>query len=274
MRLWFNQVYAIWPLIAGISYLIVACAVVEWWIVRLRRLSDHQLKLADFAWICTSAIQLAFLLLSAREAALKERIDAAEGQSATIHEFYTNKMRVGTDECLNGGWPAGAVKGKSYRENGDMVTEACRGVSSMLNYIGQLFDDTQLWRYPPSVETAVAWEKRYQDVFVRDFDHELMYGFISPQPRPIDALTQEAKSEFEAYGQKLVALKHEAGQAAFEKAFVHKLGRIGLFWPVVVATSVAFSFGKARIAMREVKHVHQTAHETLKEPEDLESTFE
>jgi hypothetical protein len=224
---------------------------VDWWVVRRRALSDYYLKVVDFAWVCASAIELVFLLLAARESLLVDRINVAEARSATIREAYYNKMRTGTDECMAGTWPPGAVKGKSYTENGNFVTEACTGVSAALDFFGRFFDDTPLWRYPASLETAEKFSAAYEQVFVGDFNHLFETGWA--KPRAIDALTVKAKNEFAAAAQAIVANKQFAGRAQLEKELVHDVAAVGMYWPLVAATALAFSIGKARVELREAK---------------------
>jgi hypothetical protein len=248
---------AIWPLTAGLVYFALLCVAVEIWVVRRRRLTEYQLRLVDVAWASTSAIQLAFLILSVREGTLRDAVDRAEGHSAAIRQAYREKMRVGTEECMAGTWPRGAVKGLSYRENGNMVTDACAGVSSLLDYSGRFFDDDELWRRSPSVDSAALWESRYADTFVTDFGRRFTHLF--DPPRRLDPLTVRAKAELETQARSLVSLKWEAGRTAFAKGIVHTLASFGVYWPIAVAMSLAFSLGKSRIALQDARRKREPA---------------
>jgi hypothetical protein len=65
-------------------------------------------------------------------------------RSNVIRQRYVEKMQVGSDQCMAGNWPQSAKKGKSYAENGYMVTPECSGVSGLLNFSGRFFHQDDL----------------------------------------------------------------------------------------------------------------------------------
>ncbi|HUC10471.1 MAG TPA: hypothetical protein VL985_08595, partial [Stellaceae bacterium] len=185
---------ALWPLAAAVTYFIVVYLLVDRAIVRKKLLNDYQLKAIDLAWVWVSATQLAFLVLSVREGVLRDRISSYETQSAAVRDTYLDKTKDGTSQCMAGTWPAGAIKGKSYQENGNRVTEACTGVSGALDLFSGFFRDEQLWRYPPSPTTAAKFEKAYDSAFGSGFAQA--FARLWTPPRAIDQLALEAKDQF------------------------------------------------------------------------------
>jgi hypothetical protein len=196
---------AILPIVVGVTYFITVYFCVEIWIVRGARLSDYRGKVIDLIWVCTSAVSLSFLLLNLRETSLRDRINNDEASSLAIRQAYVRKMQTGTDDCMAGNWPKGAKSGKSYHENGNMVTEACAGVSL---FLGRFFQDDNMWRDQPSIQNASRFSDVFEQVFGSGFP-DIVLNAWNP-PRPLDALTLEAKKELAASASNVLGWKKDA----------------------------------------------------------------
>jgi len=235
---------AILPIAIGLSYFVSVYVCVEIWIVRRAWLSEYRGKIIDLIWVCTSAVSLAFLLLSLRETSLRDRMNTDEASSLEVRQAYVHKMQTGTEDCMAGIWPKGAIKGKSYSENGNLVTDACSGVSFLLNVAGRFFNDDNLWRDRPTLQNASEFSRVFDEVFGSGFSDIFAHGWTVH--RPIDNLTFEAKTELSAWAKDVVAWKRDAAEANFEFKVVHAISGYGFLWPFALASALAFRLGKAR----------------------------
>ncbi|MEX5220015.1 MAG: toll/interleukin-1 receptor domain-containing protein [Nitrospira sp.] len=196
--------------------------------------------------IGAGVLQAVFVALWIYVGFLEARIARSEAQGTGLRDAYIAKMQVGSDQCMAGIWPEGSVKGPSYAENGHMVTELCSGVSGSLNYFGRLFDDEQIWRLPPSRETAARFATVYDDTFNRSFEPYLRSGWTKPLSEAALTLASRAQAELAIQGQQIVALKQAAGSAADRLQFLQPIVTLGKFWTLMVVAAIVVWLGRGR----------------------------
>jgi hypothetical protein len=193
---------------------------------------------------------------------LQDKLSVDEAKSATLRTNYLEKMRTGTDECMAGIWPEGAVKGRSYLENNSRVTDACSGVSLLLNHVGRFFGDEELWRLQPSLQTSAKFSKRYTEVFKANAQdifnghrEEMLRatGNVSETAYRFGAvalsLAEKARDELATQAQNLVAHKQSAGEAAERLATFQTLTRVGLYWTTIVGLGIVLWFARGAISL-------------------------
>lgn len=198
--------------------------------------------------IGAGALQAVFVALWIYVGFLEARIAQSQAQATGLRDMYIAKMQVGSDQCMAGIWPEGSVKGPSYAENGHTVTKLCSGVSGSLNYFLRLFDDEQIWRLPPSRETAARFATVYDDTFNRSFEPFLRSSWTEPLSETALTLARRAQAEFAVQGQQIVALKHAAGLAADRLQFLQPIVTFGKFWTLIVVAAIVgwLVFGRRR----------------------------
>lgn len=202
------------------------------------------------AFAAVALVQIAFLVIWISQAVLQSRINELDGRASAVREQYVAKMQVGSDECMAGKWPAGAIKGPSYQENGNMVTAACSGVSAALDYFQQFFNDDQLWRKQSSRQTSKAFQHRYQEVFGSDISTFLAKAFSSPLTPQAINLAQEATGELAKWAQDVVVLKQRSGEIAENLATLQTLTYIGLYWTAAIGLSFIVWLVRGAVTMR------------------------
>jgi hypothetical protein len=192
-------------------------------------------------------IQVTFIALWIYQITIQDTVKENEDAASVWRERYIEKMRAGSDECMAGVWPKGAVKGPTYRENGNMVTEPCRGVSFALNYFQRFFNEEQLWRMQPSLQTAARFADTYKEVFERDFKPTLESGWDTPLSATALNLAEKARDELATQAREVVAHKQNAGQAAVQLTTLQQLTRAGLYWTIIVGLGSIFWFSRGAI---------------------------
>lgn len=190
--------------------------------------------------------QLAFIALWIYAGSLEGTMRAREVQSAAVREAYIDKMKVGTDECMAGVWPEGAVRGKSYRENNFSVTELCSRVSGSLNYFQRFFNDEQLWRSSPSSETAEKFSNIYEKTFNKDFEPYLVSGWTSPPTEAALTLARRAKAEIADQAHQVVELKETAALAAERLQRLENVLLLGKYWTLAMVAAVIVWLARGR----------------------------
>jgi TIR domain len=195
-------------------------------------------------------IEIIFIALWIYQQNLEVGIRQNEAKSTMIRNNYIYKMQVGSDECMAGIWPEGAVKGKTYRENGNMVTDECKGVSVELGYFQQFFNDEQLWRLPPSSESATGFVNAYARVFERNIGAVLATQFTAPLNAVTLALADKGKQEVAGQAREVVALKQNTAQLAERLAAVQNFTLAGLYWTIIIGLSMMVWFARGAVNFR------------------------
>lgn len=238
---------AIGPVGLGIVFFVLAFIVVESTIVNRRLLSNYQLKAIDFVWACITAFSLVISLCSARENRLGERIASLEHAADSIRNTVLARIGEAPQDCMAGTWPPGAIKGKSYEENGNMVTENCTGVSAVSDWSMGFFSETslleRLWSEGPSKENAAAFSAKFQERYGPNAPDELAHN-QNPQ-RPLDKLGLEAFKYYSSQARAIVQEKQAAARLASEKSIVHWVATHSSFWPFLLSFGLALALGKA-----------------------------
>jgi hypothetical protein len=183
-------------------------------------------------------VQVAFLGVWIYSSTLGNTVAQAESQSVYYREAYIRKMQVGTDECMAGTWPTGAVKGKTYQENGGTVTDLCARVSGSLSYFGRFFNNETLWWLPASASTARKFDDAYVATFEKDFEPFLIEGWTDTPTKEALVLARRVRAEFAAEAQKVVELKRRAGAAAVRLKQLSGAVLIGQVWTIILAAAV------------------------------------
>jgi hypothetical protein len=238
---------AIGPVGLGIVFFVVAFIVVESTIVKRRLFSNYQLKAIDFIWACVTAFSLVISLCSARESRLAERIGSLEHDADSIRNTVLARIGEAPDDCMAGTWPPGAVKGKSYQENGNMVREDCRGVSVVSDWSMGFFAETsvleRLWSEGPSKENAAAFSAKFQERYGPNAAEELVRNMNSQGP--LDKLALAAFKYYSSQAKEIVQEKQAAARLASEKSIVHWVATHSSFWPFLLSFGLALALGKA-----------------------------
>src|SRR4051812_29516623 len=139
------MVKAILPIVIGVLYFATIYFLVEMWIVSRARLSDYRGKIIDLVWVCTSAVSLLFLLINARDATLRSRIDHQELASLEIKRVFGQKAGSVDNDCRNGNWPPRSVVAEGQSQS--RVSEDCEGVRGLIKVAAKLyFENEQLWQ--------------------------------------------------------------------------------------------------------------------------------
>ena len=193
------------------------------------------------------ALQVTFIGLWIYFGWLEQRMAYDEAQSTATRNTFVAKMQVGTDECMAGTWPEGAINGPTYQENGNQVTELCSRVSGSLNYyFGRFFGDDQLWRSPPSWATAEKFAKEFDNTFNRDFEPFLTSNSLSPPSEAALTLARRARAELAALGEQVVAQKRASGAAAERLQTLQPAITLGKFWTLLMALGVVVWLARGR----------------------------
>ena len=219
-----------WP--QDVQQLIVSLAGKVWW--------------KAIALSALGVMQLGFIGLWIFQIGLQNKISGKEQAAAQLRDNFIAKMQVGTDECMAGRWPPGALKGPSYHNNGNMVTEVCSGVSASLDYFQSFFNDEQLWRMNPSPQAGARFAATYDSVFENDFNSFLTTGFTVPRSPTARHLAEEARAEIAGQAKQVVDLKQADGKNASELATVQQYTRAGLYWTVLVGLAFILWFARYR----------------------------
>lgn len=243
-----GYVHSFAPVLVGFTYFAVLYLIVELYVVRKRAITDYGLRIVDFLWTCTSGVSLFLLLISTRDNALKDQIAGFEHRSSELREQMIDKSRQAAFQCMAGEWPSGAVKGKSYHENRNFVTDACSGVGAASNYVGRFFNDDRLWRMSSSLDTGDHFTKAFEDTFGAEFSATFASFWISPHK--LDELTRRAFEYYRGYAQNITESKEKVGRLSFEERIVHAVVMYTSYWPFLLATAFAFRLGKSRLDLR------------------------
>ena len=234
-------------ILIGIIYFALLYWAVEIYLVRKKVFTDYELKIVDFLWTCLSGVALFLLFISTRENTFKDQIDPLEQHSSEIQQAMNKKYREAPDECMAGKWPPGAIKGKTYSENGNQLTEACDGAATVTQLMLDFFNDPQVWQTSLSLDSRDRFSKKFDQVFGTTFPQR--FASFSTPPLEMDTLAREAFEYYRDRGLEVVQLKQKAGRLSFEQSVVHGIVSHTSYWPFLLATVFAFILGKSRLEL-------------------------